>query len=224
MAIRDWPSFQRPREKLLQEGAAKLSDEELLAIFLGTGTKGKSAIDVARSLLARFGGLDRLLFATIEDLEGIVGLGQAKKALLLAIMESAKRALASEMRRNSCLNSPNAVKDYLRLKIGFESREIFTVIFLDTAMQVLALEELFLGTLNEAAVYPREIAEKALRCHAAQVILAHNHPSGSMEPSQADRQITKTIREALWLLEIKVLDHLIITRHGYFSFAEHGLI
>ena len=206
MAIRDWPSFQRPREKLLQEGAAKLSDEELLAIFLGTGTKGKSAIDVARSLLARFGGLDRLLFATLDDLDGIVGLGQAKKALLLAIIESAKRALASEMRRNSCLNSPNAVKDYLRLKIGFESREIFT------------------GTLNEAAVYPREIAEKALRCHAAQVILAHNHPSGSMEPSQADRQITKTIREALWLLEIKVLDHLIITRHGYFSFAEHGLI
>ncbi len=224
MAIRDWPSFQRPREKLLRDGASVLSDEELLAIFLGSGTKGKSAIDVARFLLAHFGGLDRLLFATMDDFKNLPGLGEAKKASLIAIMEAAKRALAGGIRRNSLLDGPASVKDYLRLKIGFETREVFTAIFLDTAMRILALEELFFGTLNEAAVYPREIAKRALACHAAHVILAHNHPSGSLEPSIPDRQITKTIHEALLLLDIKLLDHLIITQSSYFSFAEHGLL
>jgi DNA repair protein RadC len=222
MAITDWPEGERPREKLLERGAAALSDAELLAIFLRVGVTGKSAVDLARDLLQHFGGLTRLFSAAQTEFSAFPGMGPAKYAQLQAVLEMARRALGEDMKQGDALNSPRAVRDYLRLLLGGRNHEVFMVLFLDAQNRVLASEELFRGTLTQTSVYPREIVVRALHHNAAGVILAHNHPSGVAEPSQADRWLTDQLKTALGLIDVKVIDHFIVAGSEGFSFCERG--
>lgn len=224
MPITDWPESERPRERLLAHGAAALSDSELLAIFLRTGVKGASAVDLARSLLKRFGRLSDLFCAALDDFHDIPGLGPAKYAQLQAVLEMARRALKEEMHRGDALNSPTAVRDYLRLTLQGREHEVFAVVFLDSQHRVIAAEELFRGTLSQTSVYPREVVKRALALNAAAVIFAHNHPSGVAEPSHADETLTRTLAQALALVDVKVLDHFVVAAGRSLSFAERGLL
>ena len=224
MAINDWPEDDRPREKLLAKGPASLSDAELLAIFLRTGTKGKSAVDLARTLLAKFGSLGGLTGASHEAFCAVPGLGSAKYAQLQAATELIRRALASEMKSGINLSSPTAVRDFLRLSIQDRHVEVFVGLFLDAQNRVIAVEELFSGTLTQTSVFPREVVRRALHHNAAGVIFAHNHPSGVAEPSHADETLTQALKEALALIDVRVLDHFVIGRGATLSFAERGLL
>ena len=224
MSITDWPAGERPREKLLQRGASSLSDAELLAIFLRTGVKGKSAVDLGRDLHARFGNLTNLFAASKKDFCAIHGMGQAKYVQLQAVLEMARRALHEEMQAGDALNSPGAVRDYLQLQLRGRQQEVFMVIFLDAQHRVVAAEELFSGTLTQTSVYPREVVKRALHFNAAAVILAHNHPSGVAEPSQSDRMLTDALKQSLSLVDVRVLDHFIVAGSGCLSFAERGMV
>ena len=224
MRIRDWPEGERPREKLLSKGAQSLSEAELLAIFLHTGVAGKSAVDVARGLIKHFGSLTRLLSASQKELCEAPGLGPAKCAQLQAVLEMAKRTLDEKIKTGDALNSPKAVRDYLRLALSGREYEVFTGIFLDARNRVLAVDELFRGTLSQTSVFPREVVKRALRHNAAGVIFAHNHPSGLAEPSGADEALTATLKKSLALVDVKVLDHFIVGSGGIMSFAERGLL
>lgn len=222
MGIRDWPEDARPREKLLKQGAAALTDAELVAVFLRTGVAGKSAVDLGRELIERFGGLGALCRADRVAACRAPGVGEAKYALLQAVMEMARRTLAEDMRAGDALSSPAAVRDYLRLILRDKEYEVFCCVFLNAQNRVIAVEELFRGTLTQTSVYPREIVKRALAHNAAAMILAHNHPSGVDEPSQADRSLTRRLAEALALVDIRVLDHFIIAGASALSFAEAG--
>lgn len=224
MSINDWPEGERPREKLIQRGAAALSDAELLAIFLRTGVTGKSAVDLARDLLARFTTLNAMFSASQKDFCNIHGMGQAKYVQMQAVIELSRRALVEEMRTGDALNSPRAVREYLQLLLREKEQEVFMCIFLDAQHRVLAFEELFHGTLTQTSVYPREIVKRTLFHNAAAVIFAHNHPSGVTEPSQSDRLLTDALKQSLALVDVKVLDHFIVAGAGYLSFAERGLL
>jgi len=223
MAITDWPPAERPRERLLARGAAALADAELLAILLRTGVKGKSAVDVARELLGQFGSVSGLLDAGPE-LARTPGLGSAKLAQLKAALELARRALREELSLRDALSSPRAVRDYLRLSLAGRDHEVFVVLLLDAQHRVTAFEELFRGTLTQTSVYPREVVKCALKHNAAAVIFAHNHPSGIAEPSHADEILTRSLKAALALVDIQVLDHFIVAGTRTMSFAERGLL
>lgn len=224
MAIRDWPAGERPRERLLAQGAQRLSDAELLAIFLRTGVKGRSAVDLARDLLDRFGSLRRLLAATQESFCEAPGLGAAKYAQLQAVLEMGRRHLFEQFQRGNPLLSPAHTADFLRARLRDYPYEVFAVLFLDNRHRVIAFEELFRGTIDGASVHPREVVRRALQHNAAAVILSHNHPSGVAEPSTADQRITERLRDALSLVDIRVLDHLIVGDGDCCSLAERGLI
>jgi len=220
--LKDWPSVERPREKLLHQGAASLSDAELLAIFLRTGVQGCNVVDLARQLLVSFGSISAIYKASETDFCERRGLGTAKYAQLQACLEMSKRHLAEQLQQGYELTSSQATKDYLISELRHETREIFAVLFLNNQHKVIKFERLFYGTIDAAAVYPRIVAERALKCQAAAVILAHNHPSGIAESSRADRQITQRLEKTLDLVDIRVLDHMIIAGHQCYSFAEHG--
>lgn len=224
MSIKDWPADERPRDKLLQRGAAALTDAELLAIFLRTGTIGQSAVDMARGLLSEYGSLQALLAADRERFCQSHGLGDAKYAQLQAVLEMARRHFSEVLQRGDALTSPEITRAYLSAQLRGYSFEVFACLFLDNQHRVIQWEELFRGTIDGASVYPREVAKRALFHHAAAVIFAHNHPSGINEPSQADRQITDKLKQALGLFDIRVLDHFIVGDGLPYSFAEHGLI
>ena len=224
MAISHWPAAERPRERLLALGAKVLSDAELVALCLRTGIAGKSAVELARELLGRFGGLAGLLSADHATLRTVKGLGAAKLAQLAAVLELSRRSLGEELKSRSALTSPQAVRDYLRLALGGKEHEVFVVLFLDAQHRVLSVEELFRGTLTQTSVYPREIVKAALKANAAAVIFAHNHPSGVAEPSQADELLTRQLKEALSMVDVKVLDHFIVAGRATLSFAERGLL
>lgn len=224
MAISDWPPGERPREKLLQKGAGALSDAELLAIFLRTGVKGKSALDLARDLLERFGGLRALLAADQSTFCQAPGLGTAKYAQLQAVLEMAHRCLGETLRREDTLSSPQETRRYLSLRLGSYPYEVFGCLFLDNRHRVIAFEELFRGTIDGAAVHPREVVRRALHHNAAAVIFSHNHPSGVAEPSQSDRLITLKLKEALALVDVRVLDHVVVGHDETVSLAERGLL
>ena len=224
MAITDWPLQERPRERLLALGPQSLADAELVAILLRTGVKGKSAVDVARQLLGRFGSVTALLEAGTERIAETPGLGEAKLAQLQAALELARRALKEEMSSRDALSSPRAVRDYLRLALAGREHEVFVALLLDAQHRVTACEELFKGTLTQTSVYPREVVKCALRHNAAAIIFAHNHPSGVAEPSHADEILTRSLKAALALVEIQVLDHFIVAGTRTMSFAERGLL
>jgi len=224
MAISDWPLQERPRERLLALGAASLADAELLAILLRTGIKGKSAVDLARQLLGRFGSVGALLDAGSTNLAETPGLGSAKLAQLQAALELARRALKEEISSRDALSSPRAVRDYLRLTLAGREQEVFAVLLLDAQHRVIACEELFHGTLTQTSVYPREVVKCSLKHNAAAVIFAHNHPSGVAEPSHADEILTRSLKSALALVDIQVLDHFIVAGSRTMSFAERGLL
>jgi DNA repair protein RadC len=222
MAICDWPEDTRPREKLLRHGAAVLTDAELVAVFLRTGLPGKSAVDLGRELIERFGGLGGLCRADRKAACAAPGVGEAKYALLAAVMEMARRTLDESARTGNALVSPDAVRDYLRLTLRNRDYEVFCCVFLDAQHRVIAIEELFRGTLTQTSVYPREIVRRALDHNAAALILAHNHPSGVAEPSAADRQLTRQLADALALVDVRVLDHFIVAGPSALSFREAG--
>ena len=223
--LKNWPSAERPREKLLSLGAASLTDAELLAIFLSTGVKGCNVVDLSRNLLLSFGSLANVFRANQQEFCHHHGLGSAKFVQLQACLEMSKRYLAEQLiQQGSALVSSQATRDYLISELRNETREVFAVLFLDNQHQVLKFERLFFGTLNAAAVYPRVVVEQALTHHAAAVILAHNHPSGIAEASIADKHITQKLEQALQLIDVRVLDHMIIAGHQCYSFAEHGEI
>lgn len=226
MAITDWPNQERPRERLLAQGAQALSDAELLAIYLRVGIRGKSAVDLARDLLNRHGGsLGRLVDAPVSELSRVPGIGLAKAAQLKASFELARRALNEEMERRDNFSSPGAVRDWLRLKLGQQQQEVFMALWLDAQNRLLHAETLFTGTLTQTSVYPREVVKQALARNAAAVILAHNHPSGLAEPSSADEMMTRSLRQALALVDVKLLDHFIVAGSATpLSFAERGLL
>ncbi|GAB6066817.1 DNA repair protein RadC [Methylothermus subterraneus] len=224
MAIRDWPASERPREKLLAQGPKALSDAELLAIFLRTGVKGKTAVDLARDLLAHFGSLRALLEAGPDRFTQCKGLGSAKYVQLQAALEMARRHLRETLERGDALTSPALTRDFLLHHLRDYPHEVFAALFLDTRHRVIRYEELFRGTVDGASVYPREVAKRALDLNAAAVIFAHNHPSGMAEPSACDQAITQRLRDALALLDIRVLDHVIVGDGKTYSFAEHGLL
>jgi DNA repair protein RadC len=224
MAITDWPATERPRERLLKDGAQALSDAELLAIFLRVGVRGKSAVDLARDLMDEFGSLNGLFFASRQACTRVKGLGDAKFAQIQAVLEMSRRALAEAMRERDALASPDAVRDFLRLHMAGLPHEVFSVVFLDAQNRVLAAEELFRGTLTQTSVYPREVVKRVLAHNAAGVILAHNHPSGVAEPSQADRWLTEQLKAALALVDVKVMDHFVVAGGHTLSFVERGLL
>lgn len=224
MGINHWPEAERPRERLIAGGPAALSDSELLAIFLRTGVRGASAVDLARRLLERFGSLGSLFAAPLAAVAEVPGLGPAKYAQLQAVLEMARRALREQMQRRDALTSPGAVRDYLRLALQGKEREVFVVVFLDAQHRAMAVEELFAGTLTQTSVYPREVVRRALAANAAAVIFAHNHPSGVAEPSHADQALTRALTQALALVDVRVLDHFVVARGGCVSFAERGLL
>ena len=221
MAISDWPVAERPRERLLAQGARALSDAELLAVLLRTGVRGRSAVDLGRDLLARFKGLAGLFGA---DLTGVKGLGPAKRAQFEAAIEIARRSIQGPLREQPALTSPGAVRDYLRLALGRREHEVFVCIWLDAQHRVIEFDEPFRGTLTQTSVYPREVVKAALARNAAAVIFAHNHPSGAAQPSQADELLTRNLKEALALVDVKVLDHFIVAGAQTISFAERGLL
>ncbi len=225
MAITDWPEDERPREKLLANGAVALSDAELLALFLRVGVRGKSAVDLARDLLQHFGSLTALFAAPIDRLSAIHGMGSAKYAQLQAVLEMARRALGETLQAQPILNSPTTVRDYLRLHLGQRQHEVFVALWLDAQHQLILCDELSAGTLTQTSVYPREVVKKALANNAAAVIFAHNHPSGKTKPSAADEALTKALRDALQLIDVRTLDHFIIAGNTPpLSMAERGLM
>ncbi len=224
MAITDWPENERPREKLLIKGAASLSDAELLAIFLRTGIQGKTAVDLSRALLLQFGSLTNLFNASQADFCLMPGMGAAKFAQLQAVLEMAKRALSEQMQQQDALTSPGAVRDYLRLTLSGREHEVFVGVFLDAQNRVIASEELFRGTLTQTSVYPREVLKRALYHNAASIIFAHNHPSGVAEPSRADEILTQSLKAALGMVDIRVLDHFIVGKNCALSFSEKGIL
>ncbi len=224
MGIREWPESERPREKLLSQGATVLSDAELLAIFLRVGCRGSSAVDLARQLLTDFGGLTSLLEANAEQFCSHRGLGVAKYTQLQAALELARRHLGEGLRRVRVFAGQTDVVSYLRLRLQGRRREVFGVLFLDARHRLILFEELFHGTINCAAVYPREIVSRVLELKAAAVILAHNHPSGVAEPSRDDERITRRVKAALALVDVDVLDHLVVGNGEVVSMAERGLL
>jgi len=223
MAISHWPAQERPRERLLTLGAPALSDAELLAVLLRTGVRGKSAIELGREMLVKFSGLTGL-FAAGPGLRGIKGLGAAKAAQIAAALELARRCLRENLKAGDALTSPGAVRDYLRLWLGSQAQEVFVCLWLDAQHRVIRAEESFRGTLTQTSVYPREIVKAALAANAAAVIFAHNHPSGAAQPSRADELLTRNLKDALALVEVKVLDHFIVAGAQALSFAERGLL
>jgi DNA repair protein RadC len=222
MAITDWPEEHRPRERLIRHGAAILSDAELLAVFLRVGVTGKSAVDLGRDMVAHFGSLNGLFSATLDDFSKLNGLGPAKYAQLQAVLELARRSLSEELQAGIALSSPQAVKQYLQLLLGGKAYESFAILFLDVRNRLIACEELFRGTLTHTSVYPREVVKAALARNAASIILAHNHPSGTPEPSTADHTLTQALKQALALIDVRVLDHFVVAGRHVYSFAEHG--
>ena len=222
MSIRNWPAAERPREKLLEHGASSLSDAELLAIFLRTGVSGKSAVDLARHLLMEFGSLRALLEADLRAFCRHLGLGPAKFSQLQAVLEMSRRHLAERLRRDSALQSPQAVRDYLKSLLRHEPHEVFGCLFMDSKHRMLAFEVLFRGSIDSASVYPRQVVKRALAHNAAAVIFCHNHPSGISEPSQADSLLTQHLIKALDLIEVRVLDHFIVGDGQPLSMAERG--
>ncbi len=224
MAITDWPVDERPREKLLQRGPAALSDAELLAIFLRTGISGKTAVDLARELLDEFGGLRALLDANQQSFCRAKGLGMAKFVQLQATLEMGRRHLDERLRRGAALTSPQDTRRFLCARLRDYPHEVFAGLFLDNRHRVIRFEELFAGTIDGASVYPREVVKRALHHNAAAVIVAHNHPSGIAEPSLADHQITQRLRDALGLVDIRLLDHFVVGDGQVTSFAENGLL
>ncbi|MDA7415279.1 DNA repair protein RadC [Xenophilus arseniciresistens] len=225
MGLKDLPADARPREKLIARGAAALSDSELLALLLRTGMAGTHVLQLAQQLLDRFGGIAGLLQASAEDLRQVKGLGgTAKRAQLLAVLELARRALAQQLAARPAFDAPQAVKDYLQLHLAHHPHEVFAVLFLDSQHRLLALEELFRGTLGQTSVYPREVVQRALHHHAAAVVLAHNHPSGEVQPSRADEALTQSLKAALALVDVRVLDHVVVGPGRSLSMAEAGLL
>jgi len=222
--MKDLPADQRPREKLLARGPAALADGELLAVLLRTGYKGHGVFALAAQVLHECAGFAGLLAATPDGLKAIKGLGPAKRAELLAVMEMARRALAQQMQATPVFDSPQRVKDYVSLQLGGRSQEVFAVLFLDAQHRLLRLEEMFQGTLNQTSVYPREVLKRALALNAAAVVLAHNHPSGVAEPSRADEYLTQTLKTALQLVDVRVLDHIVVGTGSAVSMAERGLL
>ena len=236
MPLKDLPPDARPREKLLARGPGALSDAELLALLLRTGIKGKGVLQMADELLhlksseagsdglAGFDGIAGLLHATADDLKRVKGLGPAKRSELVAVLELARRAMAQQLKERAALDTPDAVKHYLQLHLSARKHEVFAVLFLDSQHRLLALEELFRGTLTQTSVYPREVVIRALALNAASVVLAHNHPSGAAQPSRADALLTQTLTTALALVDVRVLDHFVVTSAQAVSMAELGLL
>ena len=226
MSITDWPEGERPRERLLALGPEALSDAELLAIYLRVGVRGKSAVDLARELIQRFdGNLSRLAEASLDELASVSGIGMAKATQLKASFELSRRALSQEMSVRDSFASPGKVRDWLRLKLSTRQNEVFMALWLDAQNRLIKADELFSGSLKSTSVYPREVVKTALAHNAAAVILAHNHPSGVSEPSRADEMITRTLKEALALVDVKLLDHFIVAGNATpLSFAERGLL
>lgn len=224
MLLKDLPEDARPREKLLARGPAALSDAELLALLLRTGLPGKNALQMGQELVDTFGGVAGLLHTGPQALKSIKGLGPAKRAELVAVLELARRALAQQLQDKPLFSTPQAVRDYLQLQLGSRPHEIFAVLFLDSQHRLIALEELFRGTLTQTSVYPREVVVRALAHQASNVVLAHNHPSGEAKPSRADEALTQTLKAALGLVDVRVLDHFIVTSTQAVSMAELGLL
>jgi DNA repair protein RadC len=238
MSLKDLPADARPREKLLSRGAAALSDSELLALLLRTGTAGRGVLQMASEILAApqvsattglhtggFGGISGLLNAGAEDLKRIKGLGgSAKRAELVAVLELARRAMGQQLREREVFSSPEAVKHFLQLHLSAKPHEVFAVLFLDAQNRLIVMEELFRGTLTQTSVYPREVVTQALKHQAASVVLAHNHPSGTVQPSRADEALTQTLKAALALVDVRVLDHVIVAPGVALSMAEKGLL
>jgi DNA repair protein RadC len=227
MPLKDLPPDARPREKLLARGPGALSDAELLALLLRTGTRGKGVLQLAQELLeikTGFDGIAGLLHAGAADLRRVKGLGPAKRAELVAVLELARRALAQQLKEREGFDSPGAVKQYLQLHLAARPHEVFAALFLDAQNRLLAFEELFRGTLTQTSVYPREVVLRALHHQAASVVLAHNHPSGTVEPSRADEALTQTLKAALALVDVRVLDHVIVGAGQALSMAERGLL
>lgn len=222
MNIREWPAEERPREKLLLRGAGSLSDAELLAVFLGSGVRGRNVLELARGLLRRFGGLRQVLEAEREAFVGELGLGPVRFSQLQALLEIGRRHLAMVIERESAMDSPQAVRRYLKAMLRHEASEVFGCLFLDTKHRPLAFEILFRGTIDRASIYPREVVRRALLHNAAALILCHNHPSGSCEPSQDDVHLTQVLKRSLALIDIRVLDHVIVGDGEPFSMVEHG--
>ena len=224
MVLKDIPASARPREKLLAHGPAALADSELIALLLRTGFKGCTVLQLADRLLTEFKGLDGLLKATANDLKRIKGLGPAKRSEIVAVMELARRSLKRELTQRPVFDSPQRVKDFLQMQLGTHEREVFAVMFLDAQQKLLLMEEMFTGTLMQAAVHPREVVKRAIEVGACAVVLAHNHPSGVAEPSRADEHITQTLIAALKLIDVTVLDHMVVGQTDVISFAERGLL
>ena len=225
MPLKDLPPDAQPREKLLARGAGALGDAELLALLLRTGLPGQGVLQMAQALLQRFGGLSGLLHTTADDLKTFKGLGgTAKRAQLIAVLELARRAMAEQLKQREVFSSPGAVKHYLQLHLAAKAHEVFAVLFLDAQNRLLATEELFRGTLTQTSVYPREVVMRALQLGAAAVVLAHNHPSGTVQPSRADEALTQTLKAALALVDVRVLDHIIVAQGEALSMAEKGLL
>jgi DNA repair protein RadC len=225
MSFKDLPADARPREKLISRGAHALGDAELLALLLRTGVAGKNVLRLAQELLDQFGGIAGLLHTSLDDLKKIRGLGgTAKRAELIAVLELARRALAEQLKERPVFDAPGAVTNYLQLQLSARRHEVFAALFLDAQHRLIALEELFRGTLTQASVYPREVVVRALHHHAAAVVLAHNHPSGDVEPSRADEALTQALKAALALVDVRVLDHVIVAAGRSLSMAERGLL
>ncbi len=224
MVLKDIPANARPRERLIAHGPAALADAELVALLLRTGVKGTSVLQLSQTLLDNFDGLSGLLQAQPSDLENVKGLGPAKRAEIAAVMELARRSLAQEMGKRPVFDSPQRVKDYLRMQLGHLGHEVFAVLFLDAQHHLIRLEEMFRGTFTQTSVYPREVVKRSLELHASAVILAHNHPSNVAEPSRADESLTQTLANALRLVDVRVLDHLVVGKTEVVSFAERGLL
>lgn len=225
MAMKDLPREVRPREKLLLLGPAALGDAELLALLLRTGTAGRNVLHMAQDLLDRFGGVAGLLHAGADELKTFKGLGgPAKRAQLVAVLELARRVLAQRLREREVLTSPQAVRHFLQLHLGARAHEVFAVLFLDAQNRLLAMEEMFRGTLTQTSVYPREVVLRALHHGASAVVFAHNHPSGTVQPSRADEMLTQTLKAALSLVDVRVLDHVIVAPGQALSMAEQGLV
>jgi DNA repair protein RadC len=224
VTIKDLPPDARPREKLLAQGPAALADAELLALLLRTGLKGTGVLQLAEQVLREFKGFAGLLATGTAELRRIKGLGPAKRSELAAVFEVARRALAQRMAEAPLFDSPQGVKDYLRLALAGRAHEVFAVLFLDAQHRLLLMEEMFRGTLTQTSVYPREVVKRALELGAAALVFAHNHPSGLAEPSRADEYLTSTLKAALALVDVRVLDHLVVGGDDVVSFAERGLL
>lgn len=224
MILKDLPQDSRPREKLLARGPGALSNAELLALLLRTGIPGKNVLQMGQELLDTFGGVAGLLHATAADLQRIKGLGGAKRSQLVAVLELARRALAENLSQKTLFDTPQAVRDYLQLQLGSRPHEVFAMLFLDSQNRLIVLEELFRGTLTQTSVYPREVVIRALALNAASVVLAHNHPSGWAQPSRADEALTHNLKAALALVDVRVLDHFVVTSTQAVSMAELGML